>query len=309
MKHGLRQLLVLLLLAGCHSLPGAAAVNRQVSQERSGAVPAAASKHSLRISPVRVPLRFRAEARPAACSRSWPTCAIRCTRSCSCPPPTPSCSLPLRGPRWVRAPSCVLAYPDLPKRRAFFVPSRGASAAEDLLVYTFWGDQVRKDLPARADSRASAQRPQGRAAVAGRGLAEYYEVPPNDGINAVHLEQVRHEEFQPNLPRLEESRVWNSSGSRKQDDACDYRESWAWVHLMLPRQPEARPCCEVSAAAADHRHPGRCGRAWPRSSPRPRRRWRNTWRSSPSPRPLINRERTTETQRTPRRTRGGERLE
>src|SRR5262249_50738739 len=38
-------------------------------------------------------------------------------------------------------------YPDLPRRRAFFVaqPPR-VGGAEDLLVYTFWGDRIRQDL-------------------------------------------------------------------------------------------------------------------------------------------------------------------
>src|SRR5438132_3922227 len=38
-------------------------------------------------------------------------------------------------------------YPDLPKRRAFFVAQpRAVGNTEDLLVYTFWGELVQQDL-------------------------------------------------------------------------------------------------------------------------------------------------------------------
>ena len=38
-------------------------------------------------------------------------------------------------------------YPELPKRRAFFVAQpRSIGGAEDLLVYTYWGDRVKEDL-------------------------------------------------------------------------------------------------------------------------------------------------------------------
>src|SRR5262249_12620350 len=38
-------------------------------------------------------------------------------------------------------------YPGLPKRRAFFVAQPGTfRGAEDLLVYTYWGDRIQKDL-------------------------------------------------------------------------------------------------------------------------------------------------------------------
>ena len=37
-------------------------------------------------------------------------------------------------------------YPDLPERRAFFVAQPRGMGVEDLLVYTYWGDQVQQDL-------------------------------------------------------------------------------------------------------------------------------------------------------------------
>src|SRR5437867_187857 len=42
--------------------------------------------------------------------------------------------------RFIRA-----RYPDLPRRRAFFVAQpHGVGGTEDLLVYTFWGDRIRQ---------------------------------------------------------------------------------------------------------------------------------------------------------------------
>src|SRR5687767_6098962 len=38
-------------------------------------------------------------------------------------------------------------YPDLPKRRAFFVAQpRRLGGTEDLLVFTYWGDRIQQDL-------------------------------------------------------------------------------------------------------------------------------------------------------------------
>ena len=70
------------------------------------------------------------------------------------------------------------------------------------------------------------------------GLAEYFEVPPeNQGINFGHLDQIRRGEhglFNPDLGRLEQiSQVQHMS-------PAEYRESWAWVHLMLRGRPEGK---------------------------------------------------------------------
>ena len=41
-------------------------------------------------------------------------------------------------------------YPELPKRRAFFVAQpRSVGGAEDLLVYTYWGERINQDLRAK----------------------------------------------------------------------------------------------------------------------------------------------------------------
>jgi hypothetical protein len=129
-------------------------------------------------------------------------------------------------------------YPDLPKRRAFFVaqPIRGGN--EDLLVYTYWGDRVREDLRHELTHALLHSVLKGVPLWLDEGLAEYFEVPPEcQGINYTHLDQIRRgtqELFVPDLTRLEQlSHV-------QQMSPTEYRESWAWVHLMLRSRAEAK---------------------------------------------------------------------
>ena len=70
------------------------------------------------------------------------------------------------------------------------------------------------------------------------GLAEYFELPPDrKGLNAAHLANLLHGPlgpYKPDLTRLE------GLTEVKQMTPAEYRESWAWVHLMLRDKPEAK---------------------------------------------------------------------
>jgi hypothetical protein len=72
------------------------------------------------------------------------------------------------------------------------------------------------------------------------GLAEYFELPPErQGVNAAHLELLRHPPDGPinfDLARLE---AIGSSEVEKMNRP-EYREAWAWVHLLLRSTPEAK---------------------------------------------------------------------
>jgi hypothetical protein len=59
-------------------------------------------------------------------------------------------------------------------------------------------------------------------------------------INVAHLEQVRQEDFRPNLPNLEQISRLEQMGQAQQMTPAEYREAWAWVHLMLRSRPEAK---------------------------------------------------------------------
>jgi hypothetical protein len=131
-------------------------------------------------------------------------------------------------------------YPDLPKRRAFFVAQpHSVGGAEDLLVYTFWGDRIREDLRHELTHALLHSVLKDVPLWLDEGLAEYYEVPPeNHGINYRHLEQITAgmttKSFKPDLNHLEQlTQV-------QQMTPTEYREAWAWVHLMLQDRAEGK---------------------------------------------------------------------
>jgi hypothetical protein len=130
-------------------------------------------------------------------------------------------------------------YPDLPRRSAFFVAqSRTVGGSEDLLVYTFWGDRVQQNLRHELTHALLHSVLRDVPLWLDEGLAEYFELPPeNCGVNAAHVEKILHGSgvpFKPDLARLE--------GLSKvgQMNHAEYREAWAWTHLMLRGRPEAR---------------------------------------------------------------------
>jgi hypothetical protein len=130
-------------------------------------------------------------------------------------------------------------YPELPKRRAFFVAQpRSVGGGEDLLVYTFWGERIREDLRHELTHALLHSILKDVPLWLDEGLAEYFELPPDSqGMNQGHLEQLRAQDrdsFKASLMRLEElSQV-------QQMAPAEYREAWAWVHLMLRDKPEAK---------------------------------------------------------------------
>jgi hypothetical protein len=130
-------------------------------------------------------------------------------------------------------------YPELPKRRAFFVAQpRNVGTAEDLLVYTYWGERIQEDLRHELTHALLHSVLKDVPLWLDEGLAEYFEVAPNkNGLNQNHLDHLRRDQngpFPADLPRLEQlSQV-------QQMTPAEYREAWAWVHLMLHDKPEAK---------------------------------------------------------------------
>jgi hypothetical protein len=127
-------------------------------------------------------------------------------------------------------------YPDLPKRRAFFVAQpRTVGGGDDLLVYTFWGERVRQDLRHELTHALLHSVLKDVPLWLDEGLAEYFELPPgSDGVNPQHLDQIRRTPFAPDLARLEQLH------QVAQMTPAEYRESWAWVHLMLRGPADAK---------------------------------------------------------------------
>jgi hypothetical protein len=130
-------------------------------------------------------------------------------------------------------------YPDLPKRRAFFVAQpRTVGGAEDLIVYTYWGDRIQEDLRHELTHALLHSVLKDVPLWLDEGLAEYFEVPPDwKGVNYPHLNQIRRvgiSTFKPDLGRLEQL------AQVQQMTPAEYREAWAWVHLMLHDRAEAK---------------------------------------------------------------------
>jgi hypothetical protein len=130
------------------------------------------------------------------------------------------------------------AYPTLPARRAFFIQQQRAMGnADDLMVYTCWGERIVQDLRHELTHALLHSVIRDVPLWLDEGLAEYFELPPSDhGINASHVETLRRDLgvcFQPDLDRLERMREVNEM------KGPEYREAWLWVHLMMTR-PEAK---------------------------------------------------------------------
>ncbi len=124
-------------------------------------------------------------------------------------------------------------YPELPSRRAFFL-ARG----NERLVYTYAGPRLEEDLRHEA-AHALLRGAYGELPLwVDEGLAEYFE---NDLARPAQLRQ-RTERllddmaagWTPSLERLDTLEDVHQMTPR------DYREAWAWVHLMLDGNDESR---------------------------------------------------------------------
>lgn len=127
-------------------------------------------------------------------------------------------------------------HPDLPKRRAFFIAQpRRLGGAEDLLVYTYWGDRIQQDLRHELTHALLHCALKDVPLWLDEGLAEYFEVPPTwNTVNATHVETLLQGTDSFSLERLERLKDVN------QMTPTEYREAWAWVHLMLRSTPPAK---------------------------------------------------------------------
>jgi hypothetical protein len=128
-----------------------------------------------------------------------------------------------------------LKHPDLPKRRAFFVAQpRRLGGTEDLLVYTYWGERIQQDLRHELTHALLHCVLKDVPLWLDEGLAEFFEVPSGwNGVNVQHLENLRGK-TKFDLERLEQM------SDVQQMNPAEYREAWAWTHLMLRGHPQAR---------------------------------------------------------------------
>ena len=126
------------------------------------------------------------------------------------------------------------AYPGLPFRRAYFI-----GTPDELAVYTFWGPRIREDLRHEYTHGLLHAALRHVPLWLDEGLAEYFEVPgPEPGtVNVEYANRLATavtNGWRPDMHRLERlERV-------DQMHRADYREAWAWVHLLLRSTPDAK---------------------------------------------------------------------
>ncbi len=129
-------------------------------------------------------------------------------------------------------------YPELPKRRAFFVAQPRTMGGEDLLVFTYWGERILQDLRHELTHALLHSVLHDVPLWLDEGLAEFFELPPESrGVNESHLNHIRRsvvEPFAPDLARLE------SLEQVKDMKPAEYREGWAWTHYCLRGNREAK---------------------------------------------------------------------
>jgi hypothetical protein len=127
-------------------------------------------------------------------------------------------------------------YPELPRRRAFFLAQpRRLGGNEDLLVYTYWGNRINQDLRHELTHAILHSVLKDVPLWLDEGLAEFFELPASwNGVNQAHIDQLRRADVHVDLARLEQLT------DVQQMTPAEYRESWAWVHLMLRTTPPAR---------------------------------------------------------------------
>jgi hypothetical protein len=127
-------------------------------------------------------------------------------------------------------------HPELPARRAYFIAQpRRLGGTEDLMVYTYWGDRLHQDLRHELTHAMLHCVLKTVPIWLDEGLAEYFEVPNGqNGVNLQHLDGLRQASAKFNLDRLEKLEEVHQMAP------AEYRESWAWVHLMMRSTPQAK---------------------------------------------------------------------
>jgi hypothetical protein len=225
---------------GCHSLkmnsPASGAAESH-AEDSAAAPPAAPSKHWFRVAPYVFLSDFEVP-HDQPLFQELAGMRDQICKELQLPPGNAPVQVYLFEDRKTYTRFMQARYPSLPERRAFFIAQPRAIGGEDLEVYTFWGDRIQQDLRHELTHALLHSVIRDVPLWLDEGLAEYYELPPDSqGVNPAHLESLRHAgsfPYKPDLNRLE------GLTEVTQMSPAEYREAWAWVHLMLHDKPEAK---------------------------------------------------------------------
>ena len=138
------------------------------------------------------------------------------------------------------------AFPNLPKRRAYFVGSE-----YELGVYGFWGEKFREDLRHEYTHGILHSSLGDVPLWLDEGLAEFFEVADSSGRsrNPRYVDQLTaavDHGWKPGIKRLEDIREFSHL------QQMDYAEAWAWIHFMLLHSVESKKV--LTDYLADLRH-------------------------------------------------------
>jgi hypothetical protein len=256
--------LACVLMVGCHSLNPLARdrVDRRTEPAVAaapGGPPPLPSEHSFRVAPYVFTSDFPIN-RDQPLFRELAQLRDHAQRELLLPPSTEEVRVYLfetqeRYRRYMQS-----RYPELPERRAFFIanPSGLGTGGKELVVLTYWGDgeRIRQDLRHELTHALLNSVIKDVPIWLDEALAEFFELPPEKrGVNSTHVLRMQAERaagtYRPDLARLERM--------KKVDEMtpAEYREAWAWAHLMLNSTPEAkRVLLSYLQQLRGSRHPG-----------------------------------------------------
>jgi hypothetical protein len=124
-------------------------------------------------------------------------------------------------------------FPSVPERRALFIQHRGPG-----MLFAHWHPDVRTDIRHEVVHGLLNAQTKPLPLWLDEGLAEYFEVetPERLAMNP-HLATTCAELKRNVIPSLEQL---ESLKSIEEFGSNQYRDSWAWVHFLLHRNPQTR---------------------------------------------------------------------
>lgn len=127
---------------------------------------------------------------------------------------------------------------NLPRRRAFFIAQPRRFGADELMILTYRSDELRRDLRHELTHAWLYTGLKNVPLWLDEGLAVYYEsLSSPRGLDPNYLDALvrpKQGQAKPNLARLEKLTGLQAITS------ADYREAWAWVHLLMRGHPQPK---------------------------------------------------------------------
>jgi len=139
-------------------------------------------------------------------------------------------------------------FPSIVKRRAIYLQDRGPG-----MLFTSWHDDIETDLRHEVSHALLNQTGSQLPLWLDEGLAEYFEVARDSRYsNSPYVFEVTERAKQGIVPSIVELEKIEQIADYTDDH---YRDSWAWVHLLLHRRQQTRQLLSDYLARARNRAP------------------------------------------------------